>query len=711
MFTERFKRIVCFVVFCLYTTVGLAHMRQNPLLMKQELVNFKELSVDDFAPAVHEAISDHKYQLEKLLNQNKGQYTFENLMEPLEIIDNELAKIWSPISHLNAVMGSDELREVYNPLQLEITQYTQSLGQNDKLYQAVQWIAESDGFKALSGPQKKIMANKLLDFKLAGVHLEPNKRERLNEIVNKLAELSTKYSQNNVDAQDAWHYPIMPDEKARLKGIPAHIIEAAKEEANKQNVSGWVLNLDAAKYLAILTNAEDRELRETVYEAYNTLSSDQGKNGGKWDNGPILVEILKLRDEKANLLGFENYAELSLEVKMANHTDEVLGFLTELGLYAKPMAEKDFNDVKEFAFEKDGLEEIFAWDVAYYSEQLRQKKYSVSTEALRAFFPEEKVLSGLFDLANDLYGITVSEVQTDNLWDKAVKLYEIKDESGHLRGKFYTDLYARKGKRSGAWAGHCRERAWDSSRKVQEYPVAFLVTNFSPPSNNKSYLTHQEVITLFHEFGHVLHHLLTLVDYPSIAGNNGVPWDAIELPSQMHENWAWDWETLQAISAHEKTKQPINKAFYDKLLSARFFQAGLKAVRQLEFALFDFNVHLLPRDVVNINMVQSVLDAARAQVSVYPVPTYNRFQNQFPHVFAGGYAAGYYSYKWALVLACDAFSFFEENGLHSREAGKQFMQTVLEQGGAVDAMDLYVQFRGRQPKVDALLKYTGLLNS
>ena len=494
-------------------------------------------------------------------------------------------------------------------------------------------------------------------------------------------------------------------DEAELAGLPESALDAAKQAAHQKDLQGWLFTLDIPSYLPVMLYADNRALREEMYRAYATRASEQGPNAGKWDNNPIIQETLALRTELASLLGFANYAERSIATKMASTTEQVVGFLRDLAAKSKPQAERELAEVRAFAAEKHGMDEMEAWDVPYYSEKLKQDRYSISDEILRPYFPEHKALTGLFTVVEKLYGLSISEVENADTWHKDVRLFSITDKDGTLRGQFYLDLYARPKKRGGAWMDECRVRRVKASGELQA-PVAYLTCNFNGPVGNKPALfTHDEVVTLFHEFGHGIHHMLTQMSVPGVSGINGVPWDAVELPSQFLENWCWQEEALGFISGHYETGEPLPKSLLDKMLAARDFQAAMQMIRQLEFSLFDFMLHMEDGKTAD---VQGVLNTVRDEVSVIQPPSFNRFQTSFGHIFAGGYAAGYYSYKWAEVLSADAFSRFEEEGIFNPQTGADFLHNILEMGGSREPMDLFVAFRGREPQVDALLRHNGI---
>lgn len=623
------------------------------------------------------------------------------MQEPLDQLDDRLGQAWSPVGHMNAVVNSEALRDAYNGCLPLLSEYSTRLGQNRQLFEAYQSLADSEEFNKLDSAQQKVINDNLRDFRLAGVALEDDKKARYGEIKKQLSELTSKFSDNVLDATMAWS-KLITDE-SELAGLPESALAGAKQLAESKEKEGWLLNLDFPSYFPVMTYCDNRELRKEVYTAFSTRASDQGPNAGEFDNTKNIQEILKLRHELAQLLGFDNYAEYSLATKMAESPDKVIEFLEDLAAKSKPQAEKELAELKAFAKETFGAEELEAWDVGYYGEKLRQQRYAISQEELRPWFPAEKAISGMFEVVNRLYGIEFETVNNVDTWHKDVRFFNI-TRKGEVIGRFYLDLYAREHKRGGAWMDVCRSR-WKQDDKLQ-LPVAYLTCNFTPPVGDKpALLTHDEVVTLFHEFGHGLHHMLTKVDYAAISGISGVAWDAVELPSQFMENWCWEKEGLAIISGHFETGEPLPEEMLDKLLAAKNFQSAMMMVRQLEFSLFDFKLHKEYRENID---VQSVLNEVRKQVAVVIPPSFNRFQNSFSHIFAGGYAAGYYSYKWAEVLSADAFSRFEEEGIFNRNTGESFLHEVLEKGGSAEPMELFVNFRGREPQIDALLRHSGI---
>ncbi len=672
----------------------------NPLLESSELPPFSKILPEHIKPAIESIIDENEKAVAALLASGAGT-EWSALQEPLDQLDDRLGQAWSPVGHMNAVVNSEALRDAYNGCLPLLSEYSTRLGQNRQLFEAYQSLADSEEFNKLDSAQQKVINDNLRDFRLAGVALEDDKKARYGEIKKHLSELTSKFSDNVLDATMAWS-KLITDE-SELAGLPESALAGAKQLAESKEKEGWLLNLDFPSYFPVMTYCDNRELRKEVYTAFSTRASDQGPNAGEFDNTKNIQEILKLRHELAQLLGFDNYAEYSLATKMAESPDKVIEFLEDLAAKSKPQAEKELAELKAFAKETFGAEELEAWDVGYYGEKLRQQRYAISQEELRPWFPAEKAISGMFEVVNRLYGIEFETVNNVDTWHKDVRFFNI-TRKGEVIGRFYLDLYAREHKRGGAWMDVCRSR-WKQDDKLQ-LPVAYLTCNFTPPVGDKpALLTHDEVVTLFHEFGHGLHHMLTKVDYAAISGISGVAWDAVELPSQFMENWCWEKEGLAIISGHFETGEPLPEEMLDKLLAAKNFQSAMMMVRQLEFSLFDFKLHKEYRENID---VQSVLNEVRKQVAVVIPPSFNRFQNSFSHIFAGGYAAGYYSYKWAEVLSADAFSRFEEEGIFNRNTGESFLHEVLEKGGSAEPMELFVNFRGREPQIDALLRHSGI---
>ncbi len=616
-----------------------------------------------------------------------------------------MGRIWSPASHMNSVVNSEPLREAYNACLPKLSDYGTELGQNRPLYEAFKQIADGSGYGQVGKAQQRIIDNALRDFRLAGVDLPTKKQKRYKEIQQQLSRLTSKFEENLLDATQAWVKQITAEEQ--LAGLPESARAQARQAAEQRELEGWLFTLEFPSYFAVMTYADNAELRREIYEAYVTRASDQGPHAGQWDNSEIMEQILALRHELARLLGYSSYAERSLATKMAPSPEKVMAFLRDLVERSLGLAQEELEQLKQFAREQAGISELGVWDISYYSEKLRQHRYALSDEDLRPYFPETRVVSGLFDTVKRLYGLEICRLEGIETWHDDVRFYEIRDAGGALRGQFYFDLYARAKKRGGAWMDVCISRMRRADGSVQT-PVAYLTCNLTPPVGEQPALfTHDEVITLFHEFGHGLHHMLTTIDYAGVSGISGVAWDAVELPSQFMENWCWQREALDLFAAHYQTGERLPDALFDKMIAAKNFQSGMQMVRQLELSLFDFRLHL-EYDPASGPRIQQILDEVRAEVAVLRPPVYNRFQHGFAHIFAGGYAAGYYSYKWAEVLSSDAFSRFEENGIFDRKTGLEFLEAILEQGGARDPMELFKEFRGREPEIGALLRHSGI---
>ncbi|MAZ38882.1 MAG: oligopeptidase A [Legionellales bacterium] len=676
---------------------------QNPLLQKKTLPLFQQIKPEHALPAIETVINESKATIKQLTQSET--INWDSIIQPMEDLSNKLENAWSPVRHLNNVCNSETLRKHYQACIQLISEYSSELGQNETLYNLYQQIHKSADFSSYTQTKQKIITDALLHFKLAGVGLSDEKKKRYRDIQQRLTELTTTFENNVLDATDGWYHHLL--DETQLAGLPEHAIYAAHETAKKRQLTGWVFTLEFPSYYAVITYADARELRELLYTAYTTRASDQGDNAGKWDNTPIINEILALRHELAQLLGYANYAELSLATKMVKSTNEVMNFLLNLQEKVHDKAVAEMNTLKSFARENYQIDEIAAWDVAYLSEKLKQQSYQIDNEALRPYFPEDKVVSGLFAIVNKLYGIKVQYAPEIKTWHTDAKAYQIMNEDNRIIATFYFDLYARENKRGGAWMDDCRARHQDANGYLQ-LPAAYLTCNFTKPQASKPALfTHEEVLTLFHEFGHGLHHMLTQIDSISVSGINGVEWDAVELPSQFMENFCWEREALDLISGHYQTGEPIPDTLYQKMLNAKNYHSAMFTVRQLEFSLFDFQLHQDYQPENNFS-VQKILDTVRRKVSVVPVPDFNRFQHSFSHIFAGGYAAGYYSYKWAEILSSDAYSLFEEKGIFSPEVGKAFWQEILSQGGSKPANELFNAFRGREPSIQAYLKHNGL---
>ncbi len=675
----------------------------NPLLELKGLPPFSKIRPEHIEPAIDALLAECRRTVAGLL-ETDGPWHWDNLVQPIEDVEDRLSRAWSPVSHMNSVVNSEPLRQAYNACLPKLSEYGTEMGQNEALYRAFRALRESPGFEQLEQAQRRIIDNELRDFRLSGVALPPAQRERYKAIMLELSSLTAKFEENLLDATNAWQRQVT--DESELAGLPESALQLARQTAEREGLEGWLFNLEFPSYYPVLTYADNRALREAFYTAYVTRASDEGPHAGQWDNGPVMERILALRHEAAQLLGFRNYAERSLATKMAQSPEQVLQFLNDLAERSLPRARAELDEVRAFAAEHHGVTELEAWDLPYYSEKLRQHTYAISQEELKPWFPESRVVPGMFAVVERLYGLRISRVEGIDVWHPDVRFYEIRDAGGQLRGQFYLDLYARPHKRGGAWMDECISRR--VTRDGLQTPVAYLTCNFSPPIGDRPALfTHDEVITLFHEFGHGLHHMLTQVDYAGVSGISGVAWDAVELPSQFMENWCWEREALDLISGHVDTGEPLPQDLFERMIAARNFQSAMQMVRQLEFALFDFRLHL-EYDPGKGARIYEILDEVRRQVAVVRPPSFNRFPHSFSHIFAGGYAAGYYSYKWAEVLSADAFAAFEEAGIFDRETGMRFLTRILEQGGARDPMELFIDFRGREPTIDALLRHSGL---
>jgi oligopeptidase A len=687
----------------------------NPLLHFSGLPKFEEIKAEHVSPAIDCLLNDAKATIETLVQDNVS-VTWKNFAAILENMEEKISRAWSQVGHMNAVVNSPTLREAYNDNLSKLTDFYADLGQDERLYAKFRALRASAEFASLSTAQKKIIENELRDFRLGGAELPADQKIRFKAIQEELSKLSSKFEENVLDNTN--DYTLYVDNADILKGIPEDVLQTASEaakadesgaQANKKSKSsGWKFTLHSPSYFPVLQYAQDRNLRETLYRAYATRASEflppDGSSKPEWDNTPLISQILKLRLEAANLLGFANYAELSIATKMAESAQHVTDFLQDLAIKAKPYALKDKAELENYAAEL-GIADMQAWDVAYVSEKLREEKYAFSDLEVKQYFPESKVLAGLFKVVETIFGIHVSKAQA-SLWHETASFYDIKDLNGHLIGQFYLDLYARNDKRGGAWMDEAITR-----RKVADElttPVAFLTCNFSAPVGGKPALfTHDEVLTMFHEFGHGLHHVLTEVEDYGVSGIKGVEWDAVELPSQFMENFCWEWDVLRNMTAHVDTGEQLPRALFDKMVAAKNFQAGMQTMRQIEFSLFDIRLHS-EFDPYGIATAIDLIEAVRDEVAVVRPPKWNRFPNNFTHIFAGGYAAGYYSYKWAEVLSADAYSMFEEDGVLSRETGQRYWQEILAQGGSRPALESFTAFRGREPSIDALLRHSGM---
>lgn len=675
----------------------------NPLLSTSALPDFNTIKITDFEPAMEQVLRENRALVAELIA--KGADTWESLAYPIEEADDRLNKVWAVVSHYNSVLNSDELREIYKRIIASLTDYNTEMGQNVELYQAYQRLADRHDFASLSQAQQQAIKHTLRSFKLSGVALAEADKETYSSLRKQLSSLSNVFSENVLDATQAWTLHL--DSKDKLPGLPESSLQLLASLAKEQgHESGYLLTLDAPSYIPVMTYCEDAALREKLYEAYMTRASDQGPNAGKWDNSQTIQDIMVARQALAKLLSFNNFAEKSLATKMADSVDEVVEFLEQLAEKGLPFAQKELNELKAFAKEYSGTEVFNPWDTGFYSEKLKQQRFNISQEELRPYFPVPTVLQGMFSIVKRLFNIDVVERTDVSNFHADARFYSIYENGQEIAG-FYFDLYARKNKRGGAWMADCRTRRKLEDGTIQ-MPAAFLVCNFTPPVDGKpSLLTHNEVTTLFHEFGHGLHHMLTKIDVAAVSGIAGVPWDVVELPSQFLENWCWHEESLAMMSGHFETGESLPKAMLDKMLEAKHFQSGMMLMRQLEFALFDFLLH---RDFNETEQtdVLALMNKVRDQVAVMNPPAYTRFSHAFTHIFSGGYSAGYYSYKWAEVLAADAFSRFEEEGILNPKTGQEYKEQILEKGGSLEAMQMFINFRGRKPSVEPLLKQAGM---
>ena len=673
---------------------------ENPLLDFSGLPRFAAIKPEHVAPAIEHLIAEAR---KAVTAAEKAAPTWDSFVAPLEDAHERLSRAWGQVSHLHGVMDTPPLREAYNASLPKISQYWTEVGQNRRLFEQYRALRASGDYASLSAARKRAVENALRDYRLSGAELDEAKKPRFAEIQEELAKLGAKFSENLLDATNAWTLVI--EDEARLKGIPEDVLQAAQEAAQKDGKAGWKFTLHMPSYFPVLQYAEDRALRAEMYRASATKASEFGKP--EWDNTPLIARILKLKREAAQLLGYRNYAEVSLVPKMAQSATQVLEFLRDLARRARPFAEKDVAELRAFAREELGIPDLQAWDVAFASEKLRAKRYAFSDQELKQYFPEDQVLGGLFRVVQTVFGVDVTPAKAP-AWHEDVRFFEVRarDGAAGLIGQFYIDLYARETKRGGAWMDDAITRRRRGG--AIQTPVAYLTCNFSRPVGDKPALfTHDDVITLFHESGHGLHHLLTRAEDLAVSGINGVEWDAVELPSQFMENFCWEWEVLQGMTRHVDTSAPLPRALYDKMIAAKNFQSGLATLRQVEFAIFDMRLHA-EHDPESAG-VQALLDEVRREVAVLVPPAWNRFPNSFSHIFAGGYAAGYYSYKWAEVLSADAYSLFEEKGPLSTEAGARFRDEVLAVGGTRPAAESFRAFRGRDPSIEALLRHNGMI--
>lgn len=685
-------------------------MTDNALLDFTDLPRFDLFTPDQVTPAISKLLEDARATV-SALEAPDAPSSWDSFVLPLEQVTERLGRAWGVVGHLNAVVDTPELRAAYNENLPKVTEFWTELGQNLKLFEKYKALQASSEYQTLNAARKKIIDNSVRDFRLGGAELSDDLKARFAEIQEQQAALSTRFSENVLDATNAYEYIV--DNESRLSGLPDDVKQAARASAEREGKTGWRFTLHFPSYFPVLQYADDRALRETLYRASATKASELGANPD-WDNTQNIIEILKLRDEESQLLGYANFAEVSLVPKMATSPQQVIQFLQDLAKRARPFAENDLAELKEFAKAELGLDKLEAWDMAYASEKLREKRYAFSEQEVKLYFPEDKVVGGLFRLIQNMFGVEIKPDQSP-VWHADVTFYRI-EKKGHLIGQFYLDLYARKGKRGGAWMDDARGRK-NLAGDLQT-PIAYLTCNFTEPAivdgvKKPAYFTHDEVITLFHEFGHGLHHMLTAVDELGVSGIAGVEWDAVELPSQFMENFCWEWDVLQHMTAHAETGKPLPRALYDKMIAAKNFQSGLQMLRQVEFSLFDMHLHY-DYDPNGSKTVAELLAEVRHQVAVIIPPAFNRFQHSFSHIFAGGYAAGYYSYKWAEVLSADAYGAFEEaQGDPNRlaETGLAFHREILSVGGSRPALESFTAFRGREPSIDALLRHNGMVSA
>ena len=675
-------------------------LANNPLLNFSGLPKFDQIKAEHVEPAIDHLLEAGRICVEELATSTDAP-TWANFAKPLEDMEERLSRAWSQVGHMNAVVNSPELREAYNASLPKLTDFYSDLGQDERLYAKFRALKNSTEFDTLNTAQQKIVENELLGFRLGGAELAEAKKARFKAIQESLSKITTKFEENLMDTvNDFAHFVENINE---LKGVPEDTLQAAQEAASADGKTGYKFTLHFPSYMPVLQYCENRELRELLYRAYATRASEFGK--ADWDNTPLISEILKLRQESANLLSYKNYAEMSLATKMADAPIEVISFLDNLAQRAKPFAKSDMQELTEYA-SKLGITDLQAWDVAFVSEKLREEKYAFSDQEVKQYFPETQVLAGLFKVVETIFGVHVKKSQAP-VWHANAAFYEISDKQGKAIGQFYLDLYARNNKRGGAWMDEAITRRKHGVDNIVN-PVAYLTCNFSAPVGDKPALfTHDEVITMFHEFGHGLHHMLTQVDDYGVSGIKGVEWDAVELPSQFMENFCWEWDVIRHMTKHVETGASLPRTLFDKMIAAKNFQAGMQTVRQIEFSLFDMRLHgeFDPNGKLTaLDLIEQVRD----EVAVVRPPKWNRFPNGFSHIFAGGYAAGYYSYKWAEVLSADAYSMFEENGVLCAETGQRFWHEILAKGGSRPALESFVAFRGRAPDIEALLRHNGM---
>lgn len=684
-----------------------AGYEDNPLLKPSPLPRFSAITPSDLKGAVEKSVQKCTDVIKRVCAEHAQDPTWDNTIAPIEEADDAFSRVWGTISHLNNVRNTKQFREAYMQCLPAVSAYSSWVGQYRPLYEIYKKIADSDSFGLLTQAQQVAVKNALRDFVLTGVNLNEQEKKRFAVIDQRLSELSTSFANNVLDSTQCYALNITDEQD--LSGIPEGARAAAAKAAEKRNLKGWAFTLDLASYVPFITYADKRELREKIYKAFCVRASELCTRPSEWDNGPVIEEILKLRHEQARLLGFDNYASYSLVTKMAKDPKEVLNFLYELADKSIAQGRREYRELEDFA-KSQGIDELKSWDISYYSEKLRRERYSVDSEALREYFPVSQVMRGLFECAHRIYGVSFRPHLGVDVWDPQVRFYDICDEYGSTIGSFYVDLYAREGKQGGAWMDECLTRRYRSDGTLQ-LPVAYVECNFRPPRDKEeALLTHDDVVTLFHEFGHALNQLLTRVDIPDVSGINGVPWDAVELPSQFNENFAWQAQALGFISKNVNTGAPLGEDMIERLMRARNFEAAMMMLRQLEFAIFDMRLHA-EYDPQKGGRVMEILREVQKRVRVTPVYENDRFPDSFSHIFAGGYAAGYYSYKWAEVLSADAFGRFLEEGIFSKKAGASFRDNILAVGGSRDEMKSFIAFRGRKPQIEALLVQSGIKES
>jgi len=672
----------------------------NPLLDFSGLPRFSEFATEFVAPAITELIADVRAVTDRIVA-DAGEPTWQNFVVPLDDSVERLRRAWGQVAHLNAVANSPQLRDAYNENLPQVTQLYADLAQNEALHSRYKALKAAPAFSGLTEAQRKLVDNELRDFRLGGADLPAVRKAEFKENAQRLAKLSSRFNDNVLDATNA--FEMVVTERGELAGIPDDVLDAARIVEQEDGKSGWKFSLHAPSYLPVMQYADNRKLRENMYRAFATRASEFGPSDR--DNTPLIAEILALRRHQARLLGYEAYAQVSLESKMADSPQQVQEFLSELAMRARPYAQHDLKELRDFAKRELGLASLEAWDLAYTSEKLRLERYAFSDQDVKQYFPENKVLEGMFRVVQMLYGVNIAEDDAPR-WNEDVRFFSVRDNGGGLIGQFYVDLYARSSKRGGAWMDDAITRRREAD--VVQTPVAYLNCNFSRPVGDKPALfTHDEVITLFHEFGHGLHHLLTRVDVLGVSGINGVEWDAVELPSQFMENFCWEWSVLESMTQHIQSGSPITRALFDKLRAAKNFQIGLQTLRQIEFSMFDMALHH-DYEPDGPETPMQILERVREKVAVMIPPPFNRFPNGFSHIFGGGYAAGYYSYKWAEVLSADAYAVFEEDGILDAGTGSRFRDEILARGGSRSALKSFVAFRGREPTIDALLRHSGM---